>query len=229
MIVYRCLTSKEITGMINNTNDNKAALVKGENTFHYEQGVSYKHFFVFADHADYFREAHQKACPVIGQYVIPNDIIKETGFGFYGGVETMRNNGLFGWYAPLPEVIISTDDFKNDYLYKIESDLYSDFVTKRLDDEDNKKFNEPIEEEFLYDGRGKHGMCGYLDYSYGDVYYEMIYQLAKKNHMNMYKVAELLKNTDFHEEIQKYFEENAKLFERQTKKFLKRKKDKITF
>ncbi len=222
MIVYRCLTSKEIITMINNHNYQKA-LIKGENTFHYEPGISYKHFFIFADHAEYFRKENKISYPAVGQFVIPNNIIKENGFGFYGGVKTMRNDKLYGYYVPLPEIIISNVDFKNSYLYKIESELYSDFIQKSLDGDDNVRFNEPKENYFIYNGKGTHGITGYLDYSYADVYYEMIFQLAKENNMNMNKVAELLKNINLYDEIQTYFENNAKHFEKQTKKYLKTK------
>ncbi len=167
MIVYRCLTSNEMISMINNK-DYQTALIKGDNTFHYELGISYKHFFIYADHANYFRKKNGIFYPVIGQFVIPNEIIKETGFGFYSDVKTMRNDKLYNWYMPLPELIISEEDFKSYYLYKIESELYSDFIEKRLNKDDNVKFNEPIEDYFIYDGKGKHGMTGYLDYSYAD-------------------------------------------------------------
>ena len=221
MIVYRCLTSNEVIAMINHY-DYQTALIKGENTFKYEPEESYKHFFIFADHADYFQKKNKRFYPVIGQFVIPNPIIKEFGFGFYGGVKTMRNNKLYNYYAPLPEVIISNTDFQNSYLYKIESEIYSDFTKKKLDNDDNIKFNEPIEDYFMYNG--KNDIIGYLNYSYADIYYEMIFQLAKQNDMNMYKVTNLLKNLNLHEEIPKYFENNTKLFEKQTKRYLKSKK-----
>ena len=224
MIVYRCLSNNEIITMVNNKNNYQTALIKEENTFHYEPGISYKHFFIFADHANYFRKEHERFYPVIGQFIIPNNIIKETGFGFYGGVKTMRNDKLYGYYVPLPEIVISNTDFKNSYLYKIESELYSDFIRKSLDQNDNKILNEPLEDYFIYDGKGEHGTTVYLDYSYADVYYELIFQLAKKNDMNMYKVAKLLKNVNLLDEIQKYFENNSKLFEKQTKRYIKIKK-----
>ena len=138
----------------------------------------------------------------------------------------MRNNKLYNYYAPLPEVIISNTDFQNSYLYKIESEIYSDFTKKKLDNNDNIKFNEPIEDYFMYNG--KNDIIGYLNYSYADIYYEMIFQLAKQNDMNMYKVTNLLKNLNLHEEIPKYFENNTKLFEKQTKRYLKTKK-KLSF
>ncbi len=50
----------------------------------------------------------------------------------------------------------------------------------------------------LFDDIGKHGITGYLGYSYANIYYEMIFQLARKNEMNMNKVTKLLKKLNFH-------------------------------
>lgn len=221
MIAYRCLTSNELLGMINDQIYASGNVTKGQNTFKYERNIKYRHFFVFAEHADYYRKLNKRDYPFIGQYIIPNEKIEEYGFGFYGGVKTMRNDGLYGYYAPLPEVIINQKNLKKEYLYKLESMLYMDFTRNELDNNDNKKYDEPVLENYLYDGKGKHGINGYLDYSYADIYYEMIYQLSKKNDMNMYEVAKKLKNINLYEEIEKYFEENVPLFEKQTNKYLK--------
>lgn len=72
MIVYRCLTSSEIISMINGSDCNKA-LVKGCNTFNYDNDICYKHFFIFANHANYYKKEMGKPYPCIGQYVIPDD------------------------------------------------------------------------------------------------------------------------------------------------------------
>lgn len=212
--------------------------IKGENTFKYDKNEKYKHFFMFAEHADYYKKCNRQNYPVIGQYVIPNKIIEEHGFGFYGGVKTMRNDGLYGYYAPLPEIKVNQNDLESKFLYKLESELYSDFITKKLNrlesnfsdlinlscnDNENEKYNEPIEQYFLPYGKGLHGISGYLDYSYADVYYEMIYQIAKKNDMNLHKVVEILKNTNLRYEIEEFFQNNSDLFEIQTKKYLKKK------
>lgn len=211
MIVYRCLTSNEIIGMINDIKyDNNT--IYGENTFHYEKDISYKHFFVFAGHTRFYNRSE-----IVGEYIIPNEIIAEQGFGFYGGVKTMRNDKLYGWYTPLPEIIIKEEDFKKEYLYKVTKELNGYFETKRLDFNDNDKYNEPTEEYF----RGDPNSIGYLDYSYAEIYYEMVYQLAKKNDMNLNKVAQLLVNTNLHEEVKKYYENNRDFFENQTKEYVK--------
>jgi hypothetical protein len=209
--------------MINNKKyDN--SLIKGENTLKYDDNKKYKHFFIFAQHADYYKKENQKKYPVIGEYIIPNEIVKQHGFGFYGGVKTMRNDKLSNFYIPLPEIIVAQDDFKNEYLYKVESEIYHDFITKKLDNNDNEEYKEPIDECYLYNGSGEHGFTGYLDYSYADIYYEIIYQLAKRNNMNLNKVAEIIKKVDLRSTIEQFFIDNAVLFEKQTKKYIKTKK-----
>lgn len=216
MIVYRCLTSEEIISMINDKPyDN--AIVKGCNTFKYQQDVSYKHFFMFADHADYFKKC--KLYPCVGQFVIPNNLIDQTGFGYYGEVKTSRNDHLYHWCMPLPEVIVKTDNLKKEYLYKIDSRLLNGFVEKRLDNDDNKKYNEPTEPHF----NGIPGQIGYTDYSYADIYYEMVYQLAKKNDMEFGKVVRILKDFDLHTEIAEYFKNNKRFFYKQTKEYVKQR------
>ena len=209
--------------MINNETYN-TPVIRGGNTFRYQKDISYKHFFVFADHASYFqKDKREYYYPLIGQYIIPNEIIKQSGFGFYSRVETMRNDKLWDYDMPLPEIIIDQNDFKKEYLYKVASAIYSDFVIKKLSSEDNEKYNEPIEEYFLYDGRGKQGRMGYLDYSYADIYYELVYQLARKHDCDVGKIVRILKTMNLHAEIENYFKKNHGLFRRQTEKYLKTK------
>lgn len=214
MIVYRCLESNEILGMINDKKYDHYTIY-GQNTFQYEKGCSYKHFFVFAQHTKNYAKNY-----LIGEYIIPNNIIYEYGFGFYSDVKTTRNDKLFHWYMPLPEIIIKEEDFKKEYLNSVNKDLNGLLEQKILYSNDNKKYNEPTEEFF----RGNPNYIGYTDYSYSDIYYEMVYQLAKKNDMNLYKVAYLLKDVNLHEEIKKYFENNIEFFYKQTNEYIKSRK-----
>lgn len=192
--------------------------IYGKNTFHYEKGCSYKHFFVFAQHTKEYDRSD-----IIGEYVIPNDIIHEYGFGFYSGVKTSRNDKLFHYYTPLPEITIKEEDFKKEYLYSLNKELNGWLEQKRLYPypNGNKKYGEPTEEYF----RGHPDWMGYTDYSYSDIYYEMVYQLAKENNMNLKKVAYLLQDVDLHEEIKKYFEDNIDFFHEQTKEYIKSKEN----
>ena len=202
--------------MINNSQFNNHT-IKGQNTFNYDDDTQYRHFFVFAQHASYYKK--QKNYPIIGEYIIPNEIIEQHGFGFYSNVETMRNDKLYGYYMPIPEIIIKEQDFRKEYLYKLK-DWFND--CKKLDKNDNEKYSEPLEEYF----HGDPNSTGYLDYSYADVYYEMVYQLAKKYNMDLKEVTNLLKNIDLHEEIKNYYKSNIKFFEKQTKKYVKTRKSK---
>lgn len=214
MIVYRCITQGELMAMIHDQ-EYDTAIVKGENTLEYEKGVSYKHFFMFGNHAEYFRK--NKGYHFVGQYVIPNELIAGKGFGFYGNVKTMRNKKLYGYYMPLPEVIVKKEDFKKEYLYCILPEVYAYYTENRLNDDDNKKFNEPIIKDFSLDGEG----LSYLDYSYTDIYYEMVYQIAKQHDMDLKKVAGLLKDIDLYEKIREYYANNTDLFREQTRLYVK--------
>lgn len=214
MIVYRCLTSEEILGMINNKKIDYP-IRYGENTFNYEKNCEYKHFFVFVQHTKKYSNSS-----VIGEYIIPNDIIDQYGFGFYGGVKTSRNDKLFGYYTPLPEIVVKEENLKKDYLHRVSSCIDGWMEQKILYDGSNNTYNEPTEKYF----RGIPDWIGYTDYSYSDIYYEMVYQLAKKNNMNLYKVVKLLENVDLHTEIKNYYEENKKFFYKQTKKYVKKHK-----
>lgn len=213
MIVYRHLSSDEVLGMINNKKyDNKT--IYGFNTFHYIDNLSYKHFFVFAQHTKHYCQGE-----MIGEYIIPDNIIYEKGFGFYKYVDTKRNMKLYYNRMPLPEIIIKEEDFKKDYLHGIYSELNDNLKQKILYPDDNEKYNELKEEYFEIDTDS----AFYIDtnYSYSDVYYEMVYQLAKKNDMDLKKVARILKNIDLHNEIKKYFEDKIDFFQEQTKKYVK--------
>lgn len=227
MIVYRCLSSNEILGMINGE-QYRTYTVAGGNTFRYNKDTEYKHFFHFAEHAEYYqKERGKRIYPVIGQYVIPDEIIDQHGFGFYNNVKTMRNNGLSSYSMPLPEIIVNTMFIDNSYLYKIESELYSDFVTNRLNGKDNERYNEPICDYYLYDGNGRHGTNGYLDYSYAEIYYEMVYKYAKESHMDLEKFLNKIDLLNLKEQIETFFESNPNSFKNQTKQYLKEQKKKV--
>ena len=55
MIVYRCVSEREIASMIGIENDIQAPL--GENTFTYDKNTLYKHFFYYYDSAISFMKA----------------------------------------------------------------------------------------------------------------------------------------------------------------------------
>lgn len=215
MIVYRCLTSDEIISSIKGV-AHRNSPVRGFNTFKYNSYVSYKHFFLFAEHADYFRNRNERTYPCIGQYIIPNESVAEKGFGFYDGVKTIQNDSLYHYSIPLPEIIIDNRNYSSDYLYKLESNLYDDFIIKKLNGSDNEKYSEKMEE---YQRVRIFGF-GYFKYSYADIYYEIVWRLAQKYNMDLKKVASALMKINLHDEIQKFYRQNQDFFKSKTKQLI---------
>lgn len=214
MILYRRITSEELVNMVNNK-DYRRYIRYGENTFKYEEGCKYKHFFIYASHMD---NLHNNG--MYAQYVIPNYLIHDYGFGYYSDVKTMRNDALRSYYMPLPEVRIKESDFSNEYLESVKPFINGYYTSNELLNNGNELYNEEKLGRFSLNPYES----GYLDYSYADVYYELVYSLAKKNDMEMYKVVRILKNMDLNKEIKDYFYNNFKYFEKQTNKYLKQKK-----
>jgi len=148
MILFRAVTSEELVNRLHHNNPNRRATIKGCNTFRYEEGVEYLHFFRYAEHAFYYKE--EKRCVAVLECVIPDEIIEKHGFGFYGGVKTDKNNSLYGWYMPLPECIIKKENFKTEYIYDISDGWNGRFVNKKLNNNDNEIYKEPMEKNCLY-------------------------------------------------------------------------------
>lgn len=88
MIGYRCLTEREIGSMLTGMNTTIKA-PKGPNTFQYETGVSYRHFFHFYDSAIFFlenqnAERYYNEYSIIAAYEIPDDLASQQfGYGIY--------------------------------------------------------------------------------------------------------------------------------------------------
>lgn len=87
MIVYRCISEREIANMIGIINDIKAPV--GENTFIYDKNIQYKHFFYYYDSATSFMDAqnddrYYDKYSIIMAYDIDDEILKEHfGLGKY--------------------------------------------------------------------------------------------------------------------------------------------------
>lgn len=202
MILFKAVTNEELLNRINNSNHSETYTIRGKNTFNYDPNIEYLHFFRFAEHAFYYKKA--KRCVAVLECIIPNEIIEQYGFGFYGDVKTDKNESLASWYIPLPEYIIKANNFKTEYIYDINDILYNNYIQKRLNHNDNEKYGEPIERELLLfnieDG------YDYRDFSYSEIYYEMLYTLLKKENFNIDKVTKILLNSDLNKEILSYFE-----------------------
>lgn len=204
MILFRAVTNEELLARINNNNHFEIYTIKGKNTFNYDPNIEYLHFFRFAEHAFYYKKA--KRCVAVLECIIPNEIIEQYGFGFYGDVKTYKNEVLAGQYIPLPEYIIKADNFKTEYIYDINDVLYNNYIQKRLNHNDNEKYGEPIERELsLFNIAGGYD---YRDFSYSEIYYEMVYTLLKTEKFDIDKVTKILLNFDLNKEILSYFENN---------------------
>lgn len=87
MIVYRCVSERELAYMIGIETYINAP--HGSNTFKYEKGIEYKHFFYYYDSAISFMDAQNKdryhdKYSIIMAYDISNEILnKHFGLGQY--------------------------------------------------------------------------------------------------------------------------------------------------
>lgn len=87
MIVYRCVSEREIASMIGIDNDIQSPF--GENTFTYDKNTLYKHFFYYYDSAVSFMKAqnddrYYDKYSIIMAYDIDDEILKENfGLGKY--------------------------------------------------------------------------------------------------------------------------------------------------
>ncbi len=87
MIVYRCISEREIACMIGIPNHINSP--RGDNTFKYEKGVEYKHFFYYYDSAISFMDAqnldrYYDKYSIITAYDIKNELLNEHfGLGRY--------------------------------------------------------------------------------------------------------------------------------------------------
>ena len=199
MVVYRALTCDEIMCMVEDKDYSKYKKA-GKNTFAYEKDEAYKHFFIFGDHAEFYKPRIN--APAIGVYDIPEDKICQRGFGFYGPVVTPINYALSSYNFPFPEIIIKYEDDTKESLITItpgfnqQQAIYSYGVVN------------PFEKTFKANG---------YKYSYADVYYEIVNKLALEHDMDMKKVAAVLNDVDLKKEIEEYFNEYYDYFEASVK------------
>ena len=87
MIVYRCISERELACMIGISNSVNAP--HGKNTFNYEKNIQYKHFFYYYDSAISFMDAqnidrYYDKYSIIMAYDINDELLKEHfGLGQY--------------------------------------------------------------------------------------------------------------------------------------------------
>lgn len=122
MIVFRCVSERELANMVGIANPLNAP--RGQNTFKYEKDINYKHFFYFYDSAIFFMNAqnndrYYNKYSLIMAYDIPNEILSDHfGLGTYrvSCVSELLKDYILSYfdiiYFPefaIPEILIKKD------------------------------------------------------------------------------------------------------------------------
>ena len=191
MIVYRTISSIELLNLINGDKIENNNTVRGENTFNYEKGKSYIHFFKYQEHALYYMKKRNN--PIIMRLDIPDDLLGEIEYGFYGYVDTYYDDFLSCYYIPLPEYVIEKDYFKKEYIVDFS---YNGVWQNPKGYNINREFFW-IEKEHLFDEKEMQS------WTIESIYYEYIKIVSAKYNYDMYKVATYLKKIDLDEELDK--------------------------
>lgn len=137
MRVYRCISAREITNLYKGNNERKA-IVEGQNTHHYVKGEEYIHFFRYSQSAEYYYN-QRRFCSLVNSldsYIaymtanIPNEILnKYFGYGLYSDVD----KSLASIYVPLPEYAIPRELFRDDYIVEINKSIESDYSSNETE------------------------------------------------------------------------------------------------
>lgn len=122
MRVFRCLSALELTNIYKGKKDTPA-LIKGDNTHYYQEGIRYKHFFRYEEDAkSYFYRNHFAILSSLEHYVafmvvnIPNNILDQyLGYGFYNN----DTNILTGETKIVAEYAIPEELIKAEYIVEV--------------------------------------------------------------------------------------------------------------
>lgn len=99
-------------------NKNEKCTLRGNNTFRYEKGVEYMHFFKYASHA-------KNIISMFGEIVvrcdIPDEFIDQEGFGFYNTKVSV-----------IPECIIKRENFDVNFIKGFKYDLTVGWCTPHI-------------------------------------------------------------------------------------------------
>lgn len=190
MIVYRTVSSAEVLNLINN-NAIKQNTVYGQNTFKYEKDKSYIHFFKFEEHALYYMKKRNN--PAIIRLDIPDELLGNIEYGFYGDVDTYYDDYLYGYYMPLPEYILNKDLFKKEYIIDFSyNGVWQDPLKYNID----RKFFWVEKKHLIHDDEKQ-------AWTIESIYYEYVKLVLKKCDYNMDKVVSYLKKIDLDCELVK--------------------------
>ena len=118
MEVYRCCGDRELKLYKEGIVFNKGFGI-GDNTFKYQRGVPYIHFFYFAESMYHYKKHRpSEYTKHYVQYDIPEEVLNNhLGYGYYEAV-------IPGYYVPVPEFAIPHNEFKMEYIKEVfESEL----------------------------------------------------------------------------------------------------------
>lgn len=103
MILYRVMSNYELKKLMGiNVDESEKSTLCGDNTFIYERGVKYIHFFKYAEHA---KKMIYKFGEIIVKCDIPDELIDQQGFGFYNMVVSV-----------VPECIVKKENFDVNFI-----------------------------------------------------------------------------------------------------------------
>jgi hypothetical protein len=198
MLVYRTVSSNELLNLIDIEASKNANIIKGQNTFKYEKGKTYIHFFKYEEHALYYMKKRNN--PIIIRLDIPDDILGNIEYGFYGDVDTYYDDCLYGYYMPLPEYVIPIDKFKKEYIIDFSyNGVWQDPLRYNIE----KEFFW-VEKEYLFHDKEMQA------WTTESIYYEYVKIVSEKYKYNMDKVASYLKTINLDEELDKVREKIKK-------------------
>ncbi len=153
MRVYRCISAREITNVYKQSNIRKAPIF-GSNTYQYETGKNYIHFFRFYESAEYYKKRSTKESNHLDKYVlimtanIPGQILKNNlGYGFYSNVDKKIKCHI----SPVPEYRIETSLFKNEYVVELSDSTSPEYRNKKKEYEDYINLINKLGENYHYD------------------------------------------------------------------------------
>lgn len=191
MLVYRTISSSELLNLINGTKLQNYNIIRGQNTFKYENDKEYIHFFKYESHALYYMK--KKNNPIIIRVDIPDSLLGNIEYGFYGDVDTYYDDYLYDFYIPLPEYIMAKDDFKKEYIVDFS---YNGVWQNPKRCNTNREFFW-VEKEHLF--RDKETQAWTTE----SIYYEYIKLISKEYNYDMNKVATYLKSINLDDELDK--------------------------
>ena len=120
--VYRCCGDEELAAYKNKQKYlNKYG--RGSNTFKYEEGKNYIHFFLFAECAAHFyKKRWSQYTKYFVECEIPSEVLdKYYGYGWYEAI-------IPGYYVPVPEFAIPFEEFSADYVSDTSSEIKEEWL-----------------------------------------------------------------------------------------------------